>query len=98
MNRKLLSLLLLILFIAALFVALANPGAPGRAPRNQRSTAPAARATSTAAQTTPTAGPGEGLNGVPIDEIIVLPPEVVTKMREVYQIGQVLGNNPRAFS
>ena len=101
MNRKLLFLLLLILFVAALFVALANPGAPARAPTSLGAATPASASMApTASQPGATASipAGESLNGVPLDEIIVLPPEVVARMRQVYQLGQALGNDPRAFS
>jgi hypothetical protein len=92
MNRKLLFPLLFILLVLALFVALANPGS-GPPPA---ATVVARQATLNPATPTPSAG--ADLNGVPLERIIRLSPEVVARMRVVYQLGQELGNNPHAFS
>lgn len=40
----------------------------------------------------------ETLNGVPLSEIIVLPPAARRFARSIYEYGQSLGNNPHAFS
>lgn len=47
----------------------------------------------------PTPIPPEQLvNNIPINEIILLSPDVVAHIREVYQLGQQLERNPQAFS
>lgn len=38
------------------------------------------------------------VNGVPIDQFVVIPPSVVENIRAIYAAGQALGNNPRSFS
>lgn len=38
------------------------------------------------------------LNGLPINQVIVMSPEVVANIRQIYADGQSLGRNPRAFS
>ena len=38
------------------------------------------------------------INGVPIEEIIVLPPEVIDAMRAVFETGQAKGRNAQAFA
>lgn len=42
--------------------------------------------------------PETSVNGVPFSEIAVLPPRVVSHIRQVYVEGLELGRNPRAFS
>lgn len=37
------------------------------------------------------------INGVPIEKIIVLPPDVVENIRQVYKAGKKMGNDIRAF-
>lgn len=38
------------------------------------------------------------LNGIAIDSFIVMTPQVVARIREIYAYGQSIGRNPRAFS
>lgn len=40
----------------------------------------------------------EAVNGVPLSDLIVMPPETRRHVREIYAQGQSLGRNPRAFS
>lgn len=42
--------------------------------------------------------PPQTVNGLRVDEFIIMPPEVVAKIKEIYATGQLLGRNPRAFS
>ena len=43
-------------------------------------------------------GPAGEINGVPLKEIIVMPPAVQTHVRDVHAYGQIFGRNPRAFA
>ncbi len=49
---------------------------------------------------TPALAPPQPLsvNGVPFDAIVVIPPEVVAHVREIYAAGQALGRNPNAYA
>lgn len=40
----------------------------------------------------------DSVNGLPLDSFLVLPPDVIDHMREIYQRGQRLGRNARAFA
>jgi LysM repeat protein len=42
--------------------------------------------------------PPATLNGIPIDQIVVMPPNVLENSRAIYAKGQELGRNPRAFA
>jgi hypothetical protein len=44
------------------------------------------------------ATPGVQLNGLPLAEIVVMPPEVVANVQAIFAQGQALGRDPRAFS
>jgi hypothetical protein len=58
-------------------------------------------ATATAAPTaTPALAPplAVAVNGVPFESIIVMPPEVVARAREIFATGQAIGRNPHAFA
>jgi LysM repeat protein len=47
----------------------------------------------------PTVSPWPGtLNGVALSELLIMPPAVRDHVREIYQRGQALGNDPAAFS
>jgi len=63
---------------------------------------PTATATATATPTpssTPTATPVLVLvNGMPVDEIVVMSPEVRQQIRETFALGQELGRDPNVFS
>jgi len=50
----------------------------------------------TATRATPTAP--AAVNGVPVDQFIVMPESVKQNIRKIYAQGQSLGRNPRAFS
>ena len=49
---------------------------------------------------TPALAPPQPLsvNGVPFEVIVVMPPEVVAHVREIYATGQALGRNPNAYA
>lgn len=50
---------------------------------------------------TPTPGPtqpGPTVNGLTLDQFIILPPEVMAHVQEIYAHGQRSGRNPHAFS
>ena len=38
------------------------------------------------------------VNGVPFESIVVMPPEVVAHVREIFATGQALGRNPHAYA
>ena len=42
--------------------------------------------------------PAASLNGIPIDQIVVMPDEVKQRAQEIFDVGQQKGRNPRAFS
>jgi len=42
--------------------------------------------------------PPDNVNGVPIDQFVIMPPAVQDNIRRIYAAGQALGRNPRAFS
>ncbi len=42
--------------------------------------------------------PPTTVNGIPINQIIVMDDRVQTNIRAIYEIGQILGRNPNAFS
>jgi len=73
------------------------------------SATPTAAATATATATPPppptplpsptaTRDPATMVNGVPVEDIVVMPPEVVVNVQRIFDQGQALGRNPRAFS
>lgn len=47
---------------------------------------------------TPTPDPALFVNGLPVDQFIVMPAEVQANVREIFARGQELGRNPHAFS
>jgi hypothetical protein len=47
---------------------------------------------------TPTPDPARQINGIPFEEIAVIPPSVAENVRQIAQRGEELGRNPRAFS
>lgn len=55
-------------------------------------------ATNTALPMTPIPVLPPDVNGVPLDEIIVMSPDVKAHIREIYSLGQKMGRNPHAFS
>jgi len=63
---------------------------------------PTAAATSTSPATPPsptaTPDPARQINGVPFEEIAVLPPDVAAHVSEILARGRELGRNPNAFS
>lgn len=42
--------------------------------------------------------PPDNVNGVPIDQFVIMPPAVQDNIRKIYAAGQALGRDPRAFS
>ncbi|MFN8595797.1 MAG: LysM peptidoglycan-binding domain-containing protein [Anaerolineae bacterium] len=40
----------------------------------------------------------DSINGITIDQFVIMPPEVVAHLREIFAAGQKLGRNPQAFS
>ena len=56
--------------------------------------------TATAIPPTPALAPPQPLsvNGVPFEAIVVMPPEVVARVREIYAAGLALGRNPNAYA
>lgn len=70
------------------------------APQASPSPATAEPTTVTKASTTavPTTASTATINGVPVSDIIVLPPETIAHVREIYARGQEYGRNPHAFS
>ncbi len=48
----------------------------------------------------PTLAPPQpvAVNGVPFESIVVMPPEVVAHVREIFATGQALGRNPHAYA
>ena len=86
------------------FVATITAPAPSPAPPLPTSTplptlTPSAPPTVTPRATeTPTPNPAAQINGVPLEEIAVISPEVVEHVREIARRGRELGRNPRAFS
>ena len=89
-----------------LFAPSATPIAPTPAPTLPSPTPapPTATATPTAAPTadappaTPTPDPARQVNGIPFDQIAVLPPETQAHVAEILARGRELGRNPNAFS
>lgn len=63
----------------------------------QPSATPRPTATATPEPSPTPLGP-QSINGVPLAEIVPLPPEVVDNVRSIYARGQELGRDPRAFS
>ncbi|NKQ34632.1 MAG: hypothetical protein HF973_03350 [Chloroflexi bacterium] len=45
----------------------------------------------------PTATP-LNVNGIPVNKIVIMPPDVQENVRRIYALGQELGRNPQAFS
>ncbi len=72
------------------------------------SATPTAAATATATATPPpptalpsptaTRDPATLVNGVPVEDIVVMPPEVVANVQRIFAQGQARGRNPHAFS
>lgn len=90
------------------FVATSTPPAPSPAPTLPTST-PYPTATLTPLPTdtptltpsipnTPTPDPARQINGVPFEEIAVIPPDVAEHIREIARRGEDMGRNSRAFS
>ena len=46
----------------------------------------------------PTPSPTDFVNGVPVSEIVILPPETAAHVQEIFAQGQVYGRNSHAFS
>ncbi len=46
----------------------------------------------------PTLTATDFVNGIPVSEIVILPPETAVHIREIFARGQEYGRNPRAFS
>ena len=46
----------------------------------------------------PTVTPRAIINDIPIEDIIIMPPNVVAHMRQIFSEGQALGYNPNTFS
>ncbi len=42
--------------------------------------------------------PPATLNGIPLDQIVIMPPNVIANTRAIYAKGQELGRNPHAFA
>lgn len=61
---------------------------------------PAASAATAVPEPSPTAtlSPLDFINGIPVDEIVVLPASVIENMKAVFAAGQTLGRDPRRFS
>ena len=60
---------------------------------------PTATATATPFPThTPTPDPTTLVNGVPIEDFIIMPPETQANVRHIFAQGQEMGRNPHAFS
>lgn len=73
------------------------PPTPSEAP--ELSGATAVPATATASPTAvPTPSPTDFVNGVPVSEIVIVPPETAAHIREIFAQGQVYGRNAHAFS
>ncbi|MFO7678808.1 MAG: LysM peptidoglycan-binding domain-containing protein [Chloroflexota bacterium] len=47
---------------------------------------------------TPSSPPPATLNGIPLDQIVIMPPNVIANTRAIYAKGQELGRNPHAFA
>jgi len=69
------------------------------------SSTPTPTATATATPTftptptpTPTRDPSTLVNGVPIEHIIIMPPDARANVRRIFAKGQEMGRNPHAFS
>ena len=103
MNRKIIFPLLLMLTVLALFVLLVNPGGQDQRFKPIRSPTSAVRAVIPVTRNPNNTQVVEtdslsSLNGIPIEQIVQLPPAVAQEMHTVYLRGQALGNDPRAFS
>jgi LysM repeat protein len=46
----------------------------------------------------PAPPPPPDVNGIPIDQFVIMPPAVQEHMRQIFAAGQALGRNPQAFS
>lgn len=46
----------------------------------------------------PTPVPPDNVNGIPIDQFVIMPPAVREHMLQIFAVGKTLGRNPRAFS
>ncbi len=77
--------------------ALSSP-APAASPPDFTATPAPPTATVTPINLTAMAAAPADVNGIPIDMIVLMPPEVQQQVRAIYALGQTLGSNPRAFS
>ncbi len=73
--------------------AAANPTVPAGEPTQAPTATQFAEATAPALPQ-----PVSSLNGIPIDQIVVMPEDVVQRAREIYASGQQLGRDSQAFS
>ena len=86
--------------------AAALPAATATAIPTETATPPPTATATAAATATPSPSPIATLagaqrvpvNGVPWEAIVVMPPEVVARAKEIYAAGRALGRNPRAYS
>lgn len=74
------------------------PTLPTSTPPPTPTTAPSDTPTATGEAPTPTPDPTRQINGVPFEQIAVLPPETAEHVRAIAARGRELGRNPRAFS
>jgi hypothetical protein len=79
---------------------------PSPAPTATRTSTPTLTPTNTPAPATPTPGdpptatplPPTDVNGIPIDQFVIMPPAVQANMRQIFAAGQALGRNAHAYS
>lgn len=74
---------------------------PTQTPRPTATTAPLPTATPTPRPSPrPALAPplAVAVNGVPFEAIVVMPPEVVAHVRDIFAAGQALGRNPHAYA
>lgn len=69
---------------------------PTVTPTNTPTSTPTETATATPSPTV--IPPGEQVNGMPVDEFVILPPEVQAHILEIYALGQEKERRPNAFS
>nr|MBP9503678.1 SGNH/GDSL hydrolase family protein [Promineifilum sp.] len=74
---------------------------PSPTPTATATATPTPTATATPTETpspTPTRDPATLVNGVPVEDFIIMPPETQQHVREIFARGQELGRNPHRFS
>lgn len=72
---------------------------PSPSPTVTATTTPSRTPTATFTPTsTPTPDPATFVNGVPVEDFIIMPPEVRANVRTIFALGQELGRDPHAFS